>query len=274
MYCSGVVTFNPDIQRLRENIDSIAPQVQELVIFDNGSENADEIKSEFGERCTVLCSVVNLGIAAALNEICRYAQSKGYEWVLTLDDDSVCPPNLIEEYSKHIESESVGILSPRIVDRNIGDIECLSSAPVDDVDSCISSASLLSLNAWREVGGFWEDLFIDMVDYDLCWSLREKGYRILRVNGVSLLHEIGHSSRAVFRNKTVAILNHSPRRYYYIFRNTIAVGRKHHRRIQCFRWNCKRFWLIIRYESGRLPKLAAAFRGVFHASINKLGPAL
>ena len=40
---AGIVTFNPDIGRLKENIDAILPQVSELVIVDNGSANVDEV---------------------------------------------------------------------------------------------------------------------------------------------------------------------------------------------------------------------------------------
>ncbi len=41
---AGIVGFfNPDIGRLKENIDAILPQVSESVIVDNGSANVDEV---------------------------------------------------------------------------------------------------------------------------------------------------------------------------------------------------------------------------------------
>jgi len=267
----GIVTFNPDISRLWDNVKAIRPQVAEIVIFDNGSTNISEIEAEAGKGCTVIKSPKNVGIARALNEICRYYKAKGYEWVLTLDDDSVCPENLMEEYCKFLSLENIGILSPRIFDRAIGDIDEISYDDYSEVDACITSASLLNLCAWENVGGFWDDLFIDMVDFDICWSLKEKGYRVVRVNSVSLLHELGHSSIAVFRGNNVAVLNHSPQRYYYIFRNTIAVGRKNHRRYQCFRWNMKRLFLICRFESNKAQKIKAASIGVFDGLFNRLG---
>jgi len=264
MIIAGIVTYNPDITRLGENVESILPQVDELVLFDNASCNCSEIAALFC-NCTILENVgrKNVGIAVALNEICRYSFSKGAEWVLTLDQDSVCPANLIEEYLKHTSDPSIGMLSPVILDRNIGIIDERPSDGITEVDSCITSASLLNLQAWKEVGGFWDDLFIDMVDFDICWSLKEKGYRIIRVNSVSLLHELGHSTAVSFRSKEVAVFNHPPRRYYYIFRNTIAVGRRHHRRYQCLRWNIKRAYLVLRYESDRIKKSLAIARGLF-----------
>ena len=43
-YLAGIVTFNPDIERLNENISAIINQVDKVVVVDNGSENADDIK--------------------------------------------------------------------------------------------------------------------------------------------------------------------------------------------------------------------------------------
>jgi len=267
MIIACIVTYNPDITRLKENINSILPQVGKVIIFDNGSDNVQDVITEFEHLCTITRSVDNIGIASALNELCHHCEKIGCEWVLTLDQDSVCPGNLMVEYSKLLSQPNVGMLSPRINDRNVGILDWNSDAQYDEIDACITSASLINLEAWRNVGGFWDDLFIDMVDFDMCWSLREKGYKILRVNTVSLLHEIGHSTSAVFRGSKVAILNHNPKRYYYIFRNTIAVGRRHHRLGQCLRWNVKRLWLVLRYEKNRGKKLWSIVRGTYDGVI-------
>jgi len=245
---AGIVTYNPDLTRLTENVAAIAGQVSEIVVFDNGSSNNDIIKATLSDKCKFIDNPLNknLGIASALNEICRYASDKGYDWVLTLDQDSVCPDNIISEYSKHLSISGLGILSPRILDRNIGDIDGDDARALTRIDACITSASLLNVQAWKEVGGFWDELFIDMVDFDICWSLQKAGYKVFRVNSVSLLHELGHSVKKNFRGNDIAVFNHSPLRYYYIARNTIAVGRKYNRRYQCFRWNLKRLYLLLR----------------------------
>ena len=41
---AGIVTFNPDIERLKENVCAICIQVPEVVIFDNGSSNFVDIQ--------------------------------------------------------------------------------------------------------------------------------------------------------------------------------------------------------------------------------------
>ena len=41
---AGIVTYNPKIERLIENINSIYPQVDKVIVYDNGSENIEDIK--------------------------------------------------------------------------------------------------------------------------------------------------------------------------------------------------------------------------------------
>ena len=44
MYCAGIVTYNPDITRLVENINAIYNQVDNVIIVDNNSKNIAEIE--------------------------------------------------------------------------------------------------------------------------------------------------------------------------------------------------------------------------------------
>ena len=89
---TGIVTYNPDTERLEQCIGSAADQTGGTVIFDNGSENADIIeKLEAVNRNSVhiIRNNTNAGIASALAAIMDYARQTGYEWVLSLDQDSV-----------------------------------------------------------------------------------------------------------------------------------------------------------------------------------------
>lgn len=40
-----IVTYNPEIIRLTECINSLAPQVERIILVDNGSNNSDLIKN-------------------------------------------------------------------------------------------------------------------------------------------------------------------------------------------------------------------------------------
>lgn len=258
---SGIVAFHPDLDRLRENISAICHQVDETVVFDNGSTGLAEA---FPEMTILGDDGRNLGIATALNRLCNYGKENGYDWILTLDQDSVVPTGFVEGFLPYIADERVAILCPAIRDRNYGSMayDIGPSNSVDEVDACITSGSLLRISAWESIKGFWEDLFIDLVDFDYCWSLKEAGYRILRVNDLVLYHEIGRAKKVMLLGKENVVYNHPPLRCYYMVRNTIAVGKKHHREKQCFRWNLKRILLINLFEKDRWNKDKMILKGI------------
>lgn len=267
---AGIVLYNPDIDRLQENINAIIRQVDEVILFNNGGVDIECLNNL---QVTILSAepTSNVGIAKALNEICNYAIKQGYEWILTLDQDSVVSNNLIEEYSAYTQLKEVAVICPRIVDRNINSGNEATEKPYEYTEFCITSASLVRLSAWKAVDGFWKELFIDMVDFDFCWAIIENGYKILKVNTTHILHEIGHGKTVSFKNKKDAVYNHAAIRCYYIARNSIAVGRKHNRLVQCIRWTLKRMYLIAKYEENRYKKLLYMFKGIFHGIIGRLG---
>ena len=176
-----IITYNPDIKRLDENIKAVLPQIEQLFIVDNGSKNSCEIyeKYAFLENINIIKLKRNKGIAYALNRGCEAAE-KFSEWVITLDQDSVVPNNLVEEYEKFINFPNIGIIAPRIKYKN-GFIEndFYNSKHYIEVEKCISSANMVKLSSWKAVGGFDEKMFIDYVDFDFCASLREHGYKII-----------------------------------------------------------------------------------------------
>ena len=63
--CSGIVTFNPNIELLFKVVDAVASQVIHIIIFDNNSDNIgeiDEVCKKFS--CKLLRSKENKGIAS------------------------------------------------------------------------------------------------------------------------------------------------------------------------------------------------------------------
>lgn len=258
-FLAAIVTYNPDPDRLLENIAAIRNQVDAIAIFNNGPSKLDYLSN-----VTILDEGSNMGIAFALNALCKYASLHEFDWILTLDQDSVAPPSLINNYYKYLSDPTVALLCPSIQDRNYGRMtyDYSSDKEVEIVDACITSGSLLRLSAWETIDGFWEELFIDMVDFDLCWSLEEAGYKILRVNNQTLLQEIGKAKKVRLFGKENVIYNHNPKRCYFIIRNTIAVGRKHNRIKQCWRWVIKRILLINLFESNRWSKDKMMAKGI------------
>lgn len=107
----------------------------------------------------------------------EYASDNGYDWVLTLDQDSVLQPGIIDVYKKAIHRcKQAGMFTCLIKDRNFVDENNeVQKRNISEVPYCITSGVLTSVVAYKQTSGYDKSFFIDGVDFDLCYSLREQG---------------------------------------------------------------------------------------------------
>ena len=228
----GIVTYNPSIERLEDCINAISKQVEDIYVFDNGSQNIEEIEMLLS-RCSYNINLhkngVNAGIATALARIMDYAYENHYEWVLTMDQDSVLQPGTISAYLEGSKLyQDAGMFTCLIKDRNFVDEKYeKQNEAYKEVEYCITSASFINVTAYKMTPGYDEDFFIDCVDFDICYSLRSSGYKIYRVNHVGLLHEVGKGENRRFLWKKIVVYHENPLRIYYLARNLCKMHKKH-----------------------------------------------
>lgn len=239
---AGIVTYNPQIQRLKENIYAVAGQVDEVVIYDNNSENIAEIEA-FTKTCSrviLLRNRKNLGIASAFNYIIQYCSEKRTEWALLLDQDSVCPAHLIDQYKKYTHLPKTAIITPLVIDKRRAARNLKLKNDLQEVRNCVSSGSFVNVEICRQLGCFEDRLFIDVVDYEYCMRVRLSGYKIIRVNTLILDQEFGnvirskHSDIFLKLGQKIAFFNHmayfpvySPQRVRFTIRNWVYCIRKY-----------------------------------------------
>jgi len=288
--CAGIVLYNPEIERLKQNVEAILPQVDFIIFADNASINADELHTIFdNDKIKWINNDKNNGVAGALNQLVKYADDSGYKWILTLDQDSVCDTSLVGELKAAIgKYDNVAMSSPRVIDRKLDLPEDSAQTPrettaqrettvqretepllpaIESIDMCITSGCLTNVKAVLEAGGFNERLFIDQVDHDMCLRLKRQGYTLLRVNSTVLIQEFGQKAvRRRFLWKTVLYHHHSPYRVYYQTRNMLFMVRKYgleftqHPRLYYWRLFVS-FFIKFIYEPQRFSRLAAFIRG-------------
>ncbi len=277
--CAGIVLYNPEIDRLQENIEAILPQVDMVYLVDNASNNLEEIRFCFAknESIRLIENATNRGIAAPLNQLCRAAENDGFDWIVTLDQDSVAFEDMVQAYRPYVERENTAILCPLVVDdREETTIRSYELPEIESVSRCITSGSLTNLFIWRKVGGFDERMFIDCVDFDYCTNVILHGYDVLRVNAARLHHRLGHATeihafahigRLLHKDRlkqAVYTYNHSPLRTYYYARNSLYYSKKYKGKIDA-KTERKVYvkWLVLKllFEKQRLAKLSAIIRG-------------
>lgn len=239
---SGViVTYRPAQDDLVRLVDAIRPQVDELLVVDNGDGSLlpENIRQS---NIKLVCLGDNYGIACAQNIGIRDALGSGSDFVLLLDQDSV-PANdmvarLIEAHDHLIaQGERVAAVGPSYIDQRQGEVAPFVyrdgfklkrrhrdvDAKVSETDFLIASGCLIPREAFSDVGMMEEGLFIDYVDIE--WGLRAKnlGYRNFGVHGAMMAHSLG-DEWIEFRGRRVPV--HSPLRHYYHFRNAIWLARR------------------------------------------------
>ena len=271
-----IISYNPD-NNLLDSINLLINQVEKIIIVDNGSEsqkkkNINLIKDIDNKKIEVIFNEENLGIATALNIGVKEALKQGYNWILTMDQDSKVSSNMIEKmfevYSTIDESERKDILSifPNFVDERIQSIEENSEMNAYEyVDADITSGNLLKAEVFDKVG-FFDDLFIDLVDTDFCMRLNEENIKMIKVRDAILYHSLGESQtvKSIFGKFNTS--NHSALRRYYMTRNRFYTWEKY-KDLNSFTLNRdkklfkKEFIKIILGEKDKINKIKMVFKG-------------
>lgn len=266
---AGIVTYNPELKRLKENISSIIKQVDEIIIIDNGSDNINMFDEFVSSSIQVHLNKKNEGIATALNQIMDYAKKNDVEWVITLDQDSVVPENYISSAKEIMSNGTVGQIVPLLYESRTKQYCYLSDKPngqkVQIVQKSITSAAITNVLAWEKVGKFDDKLFIDYVDYDYAMRLRIAGYKIVRLNTIILNHQMGNSVNKNVGPFVVRVANHSSFRKYYIARNIVIFMRRYKLKGCLFSEMlrlCKVIIVTMAFEEDKKNKMKAIFRGI------------
>ncbi|BBH27392.1 glycosyl transferase family 2 [Intestinibaculum porci] len=265
---ASITTYNSNLDRLRLNVDAIAKQVDRVLIIDNNSENFQDIQDLLSSILNVdyIINKENLGVATALKQAMDYAIKKNYSWVLTLDQDSVCYDGLIEEYKKFTNLPDVGILSCNIIDRNFSEKNDFNQHEnYKEIEKCITSASFTNVKAYKDTDGYDTSMFIDGVDWDICYNFRSHGYKIYKINFDGVLHEVGHGRNVKLLGKEYIVYGESPLRNYYSARNNIYLAKKYPEYVSFTRTilrEIKFIILIILYENKKFAKVSNRLKGL------------
>jgi len=246
--CAIVVSFFPDVATLLRLFVATIPQVDALVVVDNGTSDAafDEFCAHVeNDKVVILKQPRNIGLAAAFNCGITWARERGFSHVLLLDQDSEPAQGMVGALMQAFTSSSSGrrvaAVGPRFHDARedryapfvrIGfpvsrKLYSTGKDGLVDCDFLISSGSLIPLAALDGIGMMDEGLFIDNVDLE--WSFRAlaKGYALIGVCTTTMHHRLGHSRRQLpFGLGHIVV--HDPIRLYYIMRNRLLLYRLPH----------------------------------------------
>lgn len=280
--CAVVVAYCPD-DGFEARLQTILPQVALLVVVDNTPEAitlSSEFRATWGERLHCIANHANRGIAAALNQGLEFAGKRAYSWLLTLDQDTQCYPDML-----HVLGNAYAdcFPPPAVIGSNYFDpqnhrlkVKAKRHQAWLVQKTVITSGCLVDVAVALGLHGFREDYFIDQVDHEFCLRLRAHGHRIVISSKPAMEHSVGRPGGA--RLPFIGVLpNHQPVRKYYIARNTVVTVARYWQREPswCLRRMVRLFLGLAEMallEDQRLSKVRAFVWGVWDGANQRMGP--
>jgi len=214
------------IESIKNNAINICYEI--IVVDNNSSDNSiDLIKNKF-ESLKIIINKINLGFARANNQGIKRSEGR---YILLLNPDTVllrdCLKKMVEFMDGHPEA---GVAGCRVLNPN-GTLQlaCRRSFPapsvsfyrltglsrlfpksktfarynltyynpdvVQEVDAVSGSFMMIRRKAMNEVGMLDEQFFMYGEELDLCFRMKEKGWKVYYVPDAEIIHYKGKSSQ-------------------------------------------------------------------------------
>jgi len=279
--CAIIVTYNGK-ETISSTIEYLKKNVNHIVIIDNNSTDGtkDFIETIKSTTLEVINLNKNYGIAYALNIGVEYANLNEFNWILTMDQDSVLSEDMIDEmikvYKKIPNKDKVACLSPRRLNGENSSYQKKNCIEYYEKNAVITSGNLVKTSVINEMEGYEEKLFIDSVDFDFCLRLKESRYKILICNNATMTHFVGETKEVKLLNKNINIHVHSSIRKYYMSRNYIYIMKNYFIKQPwfCLKMSLFSFILIFQviiYEKNVFNNLKIILKGIVDGMRGKFG---
>lgn len=206
-------------QRTLEAVHAVVSQTQSsfIIVVDNGSndDSVGYLQNHLPSGVKLIAREVNGGFGTGVNEGLREAYSFGVKYAWLLNNDAIPEPDCLEKLVSVAENDSkVGVVGARIIDpsgsvpdhagtvMNGRYLNCTYSTSSEEMNSArfawvTGACMLLNVNRLREIGEFDPGFFMYWEDADLCYRLKNAGYRIGVANEAVIIHQAGTSSNEI-----------------------------------------------------------------------------
>ncbi len=237
-----VAIYKPNVQTLNRCLQSLMPQVQEIIVTGAGDSEKPMGAFEHPKIRYVRKNTPRIGFGRNANFGARHSNGK---YLLLINDDVFLDPGAVDAMLAEIKAPGVGMVanllyypdgtiyhagkirSPNVrgwahVDYKKRDHSI--KGPIEAENVCMACC-LVRRKAFYDIGGFDEEFFLFAEDDNFCLSIRKAGHKIIftpHSTGVHLEHQsvnkIGNvmdfvrQSNAIFDRKWGAYLTHNATR--------------------------------------------------------------
>lgn len=263
-----------------------------IVLVDNGSNNTSPQKiqewidkNSFKQYIHFFRLEHNFGFAAGNNVGIKYALQKNADYVLLLNNDTIVTEDFLSRLVETAKNNpKVGVVGCQIrhfpqkdkIWFNGGFINPLvgfcghirdNFIGERDVDFVTGCCMLIPSNVLKQTGDFDERFFLISEDTDLCWRIKNKGYKLV-VNSQSVIY---HKISQTLGGK------YAPKTQYYWHRNRMLLFSKFFSPVQKLFFYPLQFLffiplgLILECLSGHFRSIPWIVRGYYDFLIKRFG---
>ncbi len=255
----SIVNYNAGDYLIRclKSIEKVADEVSlKIVVVDNDSkdDSISRARKEF-KNVEYILNKDNVGFGKAHNQVLKKLDT---EYVLILNPDSEVVKGTLKYMIKFMDENSeVGVSSSKL-EKEDGSIDIASHrgfptpwasfkyyflkddslyhltdrdmTKAHEVDAIVGAFFLTRKSVLEKVGLFDEDYFMYAEDIDLCLRIKEKGFRVMYVPEVKILHHKGISSglKKETQQKTTATSSARLRAFNAFYESMLLFYRKHY----------------------------------------------
>ena len=189
--------------RSADGVDERAVRLQ-ILLYDNSPEAAPP--SVLPKNTRFHSAARNRGLAGAYNYALEMAEAAGCSWLLTLDQDTAIPCDMLERFTalaRHFTADdSIAAIVPQLLEGNVVQSPLYTqwrrprrmavgfSGFPDREITAMNSGSLWKVRHLRAMGGFSPDFWLDYLDYVLYHLTFRMGKRVYVSGTVGVEHRL------------------------------------------------------------------------------------
>lgn len=272
--CAVVVSYFPD-DGLPSRVARIAAQAGKVFLVDNATTGPaiGAIEAAAHQANVVLLrNANNRGVAGGLNAGLDAALREGFACAILFDQDSDPDPalasTLLALWRDLAASDRPALLGTNYIDRHRDRpaLHCADGEQVAAQTAVIISGTLLSLEAYKAIGPFREEFFMDLVDTDFCHRARNLGYGVYASCEPLMQHAVGHATSRSILGHRIWVSNHPAWRRYLMVRNSLILQAEAGQSgagwlLRTFAKQLRKSLHVLLYEKDGLAKVRAMWRG-------------
>lgn len=251
MRIGATITCYNDTIAAKKLLNSLHRQtypISKILIIDNSKHPSEIISEDNNLDVCFKHFPENIGISGALSVALEWAHENQIDWLWLFDQDSLPTDSALHDLILAIETlpvsiDKIGVVAPAIFDSSSGQYVSgflwnkIAFVPIKnslraepyECDAVISSGTLLNIRNLQASDFPSPKLFIDGVDFALCYNLRLRGLKIFVIPLSKLEHNLGTPKliRIPFSRRPKIYYHLSPLRVFCICRNFSFIELKY-----------------------------------------------